>query len=586
MRKTRIIIIDSGISQNSNVIDVVSESYVLNEEEGVFHIAKESPKDYIGHGTAVANIIYSESSNVDILSFRICDSAMEINEKGLVFVLAYIEQNLRADIINISAGVTHLSEFDILNNICEKIHKKGSTIIAAFDNDGAISYPAALHNVIGVDVKKDYESKNDIYYSVNGIVDIFVPDIYYRTIWKGDRTIIKGTSFAAAKITGMLSNKNINFDESVDKINILKSIANVELNIKSGEMIQPPNFEIQKAIIFPINKESKALLRFKDILEFEINGVYDERLSGNVGKKLYGEDIKSFDSIDWEGDFDTVVLSCTTELAAITKRNYSEEIINKAKLYRKNIYTFEQLENDYNRMYYPKISSSSVPHENFLKLRKPMIPSVGVFGTSSKQGKFTLQLEIVKKLREKGYKTGHISTEPSGYLFDADFVFHFGYHSYLKIQPWESISILNEMVWETQLKEKDILITGCQSGTLHYNDSQIEHFGIFQYAFLLGIMPDLCILCVNPHDDIDYIERTINFINSVDNGKVKALTIFPMRAVETLSGIKYKIEELESKKLNVLKEVFSTKFKIPVLGLGIENDMDFLVDLIINNFSE
>ncbi|GJM70759.1 hypothetical protein HMSSN036_29750 [Paenibacillus macerans] len=55
------------------------------------------------------------------------------------------------------------------------------------------------------------------------------------------------------------------------------------------------------------------------MLKFKIAGVYDEKTSGNVGRTLFGEYIESFDSINWSDDFDTIILSCTSELSTITK---------------------------------------------------------------------------------------------------------------------------------------------------------------------------------------------------------------------------------------------------------------------------
>ncbi|MCE3203135.1 S8 family peptidase [Paenibacillus sonchi] len=585
MKNARIAIIDSGISGKSEAFNNLIESYSLSKKDGFLTVTQSETLDYIGHGTAVAHIIHTINNNVDLLSFRICNDVMDVDEEGLLYLLEYIYDNIEVDIINISAGITYLTKYKELDEVCRKLYQKGVVIVSAFDNDGAISYPAAFNEVVGVDVRDEYKNRNDIYYVKNSIIDIFVPNIYYRTMSKDKKTILKGSSFAAAKITGLLSQKIHEFNPSSTKIDLLKTIANICLDVEINESIEAPRFKINKAIIFPLNKESHALLRFKDMLIFKIAGVYDERLSGNVGKTIYDESISSFDSINWDDDFDTVILSCTSELSSITKRQYDNEVINKAKEHNKNVYTFENVLSDYEKLFYPNVTASVVPQGNFLKLHKVTIPIVGVFGTSSKQGKFTLQLELIKRLSKLGYKTGHISTEPSGYLFNADYVFHFGYHSYLKIQPWESIAILNNMIWQTQLKEKDILITGCQSGTLHYNNSQIEHFAIFQYAFTLGAMPDFCVLTVNPHDDIEYINRTINFINSIDDGKVRALVVFPIQAVETLSGIKYKTQKLLGSELVILKEKFQKRFKIPVYCLGNDADIEELTNFIISFFA-
>lgn len=586
MGNVRVAIIDTGISEQSPCAKNISESYILNKSGENFSITESITVDYIGHGTAVAHIIYSTNEDVDIISFRTCDYEMSIDEGGLLFLLEYIHNHVNVDIINISLGAIHQFMYQELKEICSKLYRKGVIVVSSFDNNGAFSYPAAFEDVIGVDIKNKYEDKKDIYFTGHGIIDILVPNIYYRTVWQDKKTILRGTSFATAKITGMISQRMFELACPCEKKDLLRLVANKFLDSGSSNALKAPWFEIKKAIIFPVNKESHALLRFRDMINFKIAGVYDERLSGNVGKILFGENIKSYDTINWEDDFDTVVLSCTSELSALTKREYAAEMIKMAMKFNKNIYSFERIVSDYERIFYPEITPDFIPYENYSKLHKVTIPVVGVFGTSSKQGKFSLQLEIKKRLSKQKYNVAHLSTEPAGYLFDADSVFHCGYQSELTLQPAECISILNKMVWEAQLKGKDILITGCQSGTLHYDNSNVENFALNQYAFALGTLPDFYILCVNPHDDLDYIARTIGFINSIDSGKVCAIAVFPVQAVETISGIKYKMSELDDDALLIIKKNMNEIFNMPVYSIGSQLDMDMLCELIISYFAE
>lgn len=582
-KNTKIAIIDSGILKQEKFANRVLASYVLDVDSETI-LLEETDQDYVGHGTAVADIIYETNPSIDFISFRVCAHEMEVDEKGLICILKYIYDCIDVNLVNISAGITYSYHYNELREICKRLYEdKGIIIISAFDNDGGISYPAALEEVIGVDVKLNSWNKEEIYCLENSIVDIVMPNICYRTIWDGKRTIVKGTSFATARVTGLVS-KIISDWSFVDKHVITEKISNMKEIIQVDKSIVGPEFKPNRAIIFPINKESKALLRYKGMLDFEIVGVFDERLSGNVGSILFGNEIKAFDSIEWEKDFDTVILSCTNELSKLTKRQYSEEIIDMAKKYNKYVYTFEKIDSDYKNLFYPEISSTMIARKNNFKMSKTTLPIVGVFGTSSRQGKFSLQLEMIKYFKDKGYNVGHIATEPSGYLFGADYVYHFGYHSYLKIQPWESIALLNNMIWETQVKGRDILFTGCQSGTLHYRDSNVEDFAIFQYAFLLGTMPDFVILCVNPHDEVDYVDRTISFINSVGDGKVCALAIFPIRAVQTKSGVMYKVEEVSLNVLQEYRKKFEEMFKIPAYVIGNGKDLEKLCGQIISFF--
>lgn len=580
MRNTIVAVIDSGISPLSPASSCVIDSYALYQNEFGWKIHKAMLEDFVGHGTAVTHIIWDTNKNVDIIIFRICGNELNVDESGLVKVLEFIYANMEVDIINISAGVTYLYNYGAINDVCLRLTKKGIIIVSALDNDGAISFPAALDCVVGVDVKSNIE-KGEIVFVEKGKSNILVSDRYYRTVWLNKKTIIRGTSFACAYISGLLASKIDNYS---DTIAMLRSISSKTKIQKIHESFAKPRFNIHKAIVFPVNKESHALLRFKDKLDFELVGSYDERLSGKVGKSMFGETIKSFDDIDWLGDFDTIILSCISKLTALTKRNYVEEIQSKAKIFGKNIYSFEPIYSSDESIFYPYIEKSNVPIENDLKLYKSTIPVVCVVGTSSKQGKFTMQQRIIYQLSQLGYNVGSIITEPSGYLFNADYVFHFGYHANLNLHPSEYIATLNEMVFGVQMNQRDILITGCQSGVIHYNNSHINEFAISQYSFLLGTLPDFFILCINPHDDFDYIRKSIVFLNSLDEGKVKAIVVFPMKAITTLSGIGYKVEEIDNNEFLMIKNNLEDEFKLPVFSMN-DNDILQICSLIIDEFS-
>lgn len=581
---SKIVVIDSGVCCDAIS---VKDLYEIEKNEGIYRIVKtDQMTDGIGHGTAVCDIIYQYNKEIELSMFKISYDLFEIGEDELIFILEYIRDNLDIDIINISAGITYIMNFEKLKSVCQDICEKGTLIVSAFDNDGSVSYPAALEDVIGVDVTDEYDDVEDIVKVYNGIVDVYLPNKYYRTIWNGNKTLIKGTSFAAAKLTAILANELKKTEkQKIGKESLLESISNKNKVLNLQKPIEINKKNIQKAIIFPLNKESNALLRFKQYLKFEIVDIYDVKVSGNVGRQIDQHLIvKNYDQIDWEGDFDTVILSCHKKLEEISKKNYEKEILNKAIQYNKSIYSFEEIETDYEKYFYPKLYSENINYKNGTKLNKISVPCVCVLGTSSKQGKYSLQLELKYKLQELGYNVGHIATEPSGYLLDADYVFHFGYNSNLDLQPMDYISILNYMMFETQKKGKDIIITGCQSGILHYDNSDIREFPIYQYMYLLGIMPDAVILCVNPHDELEYIERVLTFIKAVCGEIVIALVMYPIETVGLNNGMSFKSKVISHEEFQKKKESFMEITDIPLFLLGDQEDMKKISERIINFF--
>ena len=564
----------------------IVDSYSIELTDEGYKCEQSLPSDDIGHGSAVATIIYNQNPQVDFISIRIRDDSNEYNENAIICALKYV-YSMNVDMVNISAGITYLANAKEMVDVCKKIADKGVIIVSAFDNDGAISYPAACPDVIGVDVTRNYENREEIVFQENSIVDLVVADRFYRTLWNSEKTIMRGTSFAAAYITGIIS-KIICKNGIMSKENIIDAIATKKRQVSSCIPLRKMPFVIKKAIIFPLNKESTALLKFRDEAEFEIAGIYDSRLSGNVGKTYEGLEIRNFDEIDWKEDFDTVIVSCCTELSRLTKRDYQLEISEYASKYNKNIVTFENWNKRYaENIYYPEVMLEELPKFNVGKMHKICAPVVGVFGTSSKQGKYTLQLEIKKRIQKKGYRIGFLATEPSGCLLGADYTFHFGYHAYFDKNPKEMISILNQMMWEIQNKGSDLIITGCQSGSIHYDDSTIDSFAIYQYAYMLGISPDYNILCVNPQDDIEYIDRTINFLNSVNNCKVEAIVVFPVETTE-IGGFNYKNVKriLDPDSMKMLKESYRERYLVNAYALDNSDDLDDLVYRVLDYFAE
>ena len=82
-----------------------------------------------------------------------------------------------------------------------------------------------------------------------------------------------------------------------------------------------------------------------------------------------------------------------------------------------------------------------------------------MFGTSSQQGKFTLQLTLRDKLIKRGYRIGQIGTEPSSYLFGMERCFHFGLDSTCEISRFETIAYLNQVIEELSDQGAELILS-------------------------------------------------------------------------------------------------------------------------------
>lgn len=140
-------------------------------------------------------------------------------------------------------------------------------------------------------------------------------------------------------------------------------------------------------------------------------------------------------------------------------------------------------------------------------------PVLGVFGTSSQQGKFTLQLALRYELQKRGYKVGQIGTEHQSGCFGIDFTFPSGYglDKSLQIPMDFHIPLLRRVISEMDKSNYDLIIVGAQSGLL--NPDPYYYGNLYSEIFCSAVIPDRVILIYSKHDEnilINIIEEYIH----------------------------------------------------------------------------
>lgn len=599
MRKMVIVIVDSGVQKDHKHLagDTIQE-IVFSPAAG----AAENAALY-GHGTAIYGIIRSCRDMADIINIRIPGIENGIGEHELIEALAYINENLDADIVNLSLGVTAVDDKEALKAACEQLTGKGVIIIAAFDNDGAIAYPAAFDNVIGVISGSSCSTITEFEYIDDTLLNIAARGALQRVLWSSPSfLVIGGSSFACAHVTVQAAKF---FAEGIrSRAELLRKFEEIALRRHTvasspGTVVPAPRlFPIKKAVLFPFNKEMHSLVRYTHLLDFAIVDVYDTRYSVAIGaatsqlmkdKTVKDFIVKNIEKIEWD-DFDTLVLGHLDELENLARRNgLKEELLREAVRRQKNVYAFDDLsefpEGKNAKVFYPAIDSGDLPPNRFGMLYRVSKPVIGVFGTSSQQGKFTLQLKMRELLTQKGYHVGQIGTEPSALLYGMDYVFPMGYNSSVYIKEHDTVRYLNHIMNDLCEKGKDIIIVGSQSGTVPYDFGNLVRYDISQYLFLLGTRPDAVILCANPFDDIEYIRRTISFIKSSADCEILALVMFPMDIKDDWSGGVYgRKSPLPEEKYQRLKSEWEQAFSIPVYKNGDPADAGTIIERIIEFF--
>lgn len=590
MSKVRIAIIDSGVRLDHPAINGYSPQII-------YHSGLKKGEGRCGHGTAIYNIIKKTEPFADIINFQITNKDEEINKETLLSCLSVIRDEYNVDIINISLGLSLCDDVAMLRKICDELISKGVIIVSAFDNIGAISYPAAFKNVIGVTSFESCRKINDFVVFDDDVINIGANGNVQRLAWDTpDYIFWGGNSFACAHVTvqvaRFMAEGSVSFSEIINRFREMASkvycndIANSNKNVL---------FKINQAAIFPFNKEMHSLVRFQELLSFEISGVYDIRESSNVGattNHVMKTNSKSFliqnvEEMDWSS-FDTIIIGNIPSRNAHVLAKARESIINKAIELHKNIFSFDDLRNkyDYDQLYCPTVDSDDVPAERLGKLYRICKPVVGIYGTSSCQGKFTLQLELRKKFLEYEYTVGQIGTEPSAQLFGMDYAYPMGYNSSVYIDGHDSIAYINECIQKLCDNNCDIIITGSQASVLPIDICNKSMFPMKQYSFLMGTQPDCIVLCVNPYDTYDYVQRTINFLESCVDSKVIAICVYPMQYKKNWTGMYSQKEPLQIDEFDLLKVSYNKDFSIPVYQLGNSDDIVSLFNDIVSFFSE
>ena len=184
------------------------------------------------------------------------------------------------------------------------------------------------------------------------------------------------------------------------------------------------------------------------------------------------------------------------------------------------------------------------------------------------------------------YDIRQICTEPNGILFGADEVFPYGYGSSIDLHGEDTIEYINYLMWRLDNMNPDLIIGGGQSGVSALCLSNLSAYNLPTLHFLYGFNPDAVILCINYHDQLADIRRTITFIEGTVGCKVIALSLFPYgykAQWNQYNAVKSKLtpDEAFSKKAEVISAT-----DIPCVLLGEALWDQILFSCVIDHFSQ
>lgn len=598
--KIRIVVLDSGLDPNCKLAKEMNFSGGIGfyeTEDGTITI-KNNEIDDIGHGTGVASIIYKMEKDVELIPVKIIYDGFAATTSILIESLKYINENIECDIINISAGVVCCDDINGLYDCCKTLKEKGVILVSAYDNDGVVSYPASFDCVIGIDgTRKKWGIHN--FKKISGEnADYLGVIIEKRLPWVNSTfETVSGNSFLApefsAKVANLLKNKRFNFEEMCDELD--KMAFETTRTYHYGE--QSIGFEIKKAIIFPFNKEMHSLARYQDLLDFEVKGYYDVKYSGNIGHSILelqniNNDIlvQNIEALDWSSDFDTVILGHTTILSEAIGKDLETYIVKKCIEHKKNLYSCKDLRNREDILnsdiHYNCPYIDPIPESEFSKMHVIGCPVVGVVGTGGAQGKYTLQLGLRRELKKRGYHVGQLGTEPTAMLFGMDAVYPMGHESSVYVKGFKAVYALNQLMGNIEKKNPDLIIFGSQSHTVPFQVGGPKEYPVVQHELLLGCQADGYILCINNDAPIDYIKRTISYLEGVYESEVIALVVSPLSIVARWSTIQSAHGTISKEEMDQIINNLKDNFSIPILPMSDFSFYEKIADVVTDYFEQ
>lgn len=583
MKKYDLVLIDSGFctTKNKNVDVYICDGdcWELGEDD-----------DYIGHGTGVLSII-SNDYDGKFAVFKAFNLEIQDNLPKIVSALQYIYDNCECKIVQMSFGVRGYHQE--LRDICYKLYKKNILIVAAFDNCGAMSFPAALDFVIGVDGNPYCKTKEDFFVFNNGTVDIQAKSGYQIVSTNSNDKgfqVVPGNSFATSYVS----------------LKLLKCPP-VRPEKEAAMQVFYPDYRMNRIstdysilnsrlAVFPLNKENYSLLNYSDMVVGDIVDFYDLKYTSNVGRELTSftrrnYKVKNVQKCEWDS-FDTMVIGHVRELSKILNRNLKNKLLEECLQHGKNVFCYDSYElGDFKERFAEKGLSLVVAddykfNDMFGKLYQIKTPILAVLGTSKKQGKFTLQMQIRKVLKNNNVNVGQLSTEPTGMLLGSDEMMPSGYDSkFCNETSSFMIQAYNKKLHKIDVKGYDVIITGAQSGFLPHTFFNTNQINIDNLSYLYGILPDGVVLAVNYRDSIDYIKKSIDAIEGITKAKVFLIALYAFNT-EIDNVINVKKELLSDEEIDSFSRTVNEQLGLNVIVSGDERYDQALFEEIIHYFCE
>lgn len=629
-------VIDTGVDANHRRLKncIIEGVHIRETKDGEFDLYDDFT-DERGHGTGICSIIHKHTPNSSLFVVKLSTENEKVSENLLCEALRYLLDTANCTIINISMGVHTNYPSKQLHQLCLQAHNNGIVIIAsAYYISEKECYPAHFPTVIAVGTGLVVNSTS-FRYLKNSPINVLAKGGFQRVAHLNNNFRFgSGTSLATAHFTGVLATAfdslavqsyndilhwlEANSNEEI--ISITKheaqadSMGGITANEKEiiDEILKSQMLpeSIQKIALYPYDeKEIESLISFNHLLQKEvtlcIGNAKPVKYNQKIIDSLKDKDIPVTNKNLTDDDlalFDTLVVGYFLDQLLDHNLFYGYQLVKKCISANKNFIIWDtavfrlvqKIISQQNDTYRGKVFFTHIDGKLISKLYSlsPMpklkTPVLSVVGTGSKQGKFTTQLVISDILKKVGYNVSFIASEPQGVLFNADFTFPYGYNPTISVNTGEWSRVLSTyMQCVEQAFKPEIFITGGQGGVIPLYPINLgaNGAGLKQLSYLMGVYPDILIMTISPHDEIDFILKTLNTIQAFIDCDVifYSLTPHTYKFNEQGNNQNYMLDENE---YHEKCTYFQEQLGKPVINILDDANRYFILDAIQSSFAK
>lgn len=622
MKLPIVAIIDSGIESRAFRYASIRQVRINN---GI--ISEELANDRFGHGSAVASIILKKNPQCCILSIR--PGGLENQTYDYQITPSDLSMSIKyavdagAKLINVSMGTQMFAYRDEIESACQYALKNNVIIIAAKNKNDLPSLPWACSGVLRVRAIAGNTYNITVSEIEEGQIEFNVCGEVYRIIRSdGSNYFGKGNSYAAAWVTAWLlellynePKDDLSYNETIEiflkNITTQLTLEEVITNLNSYKIIRDKFFYINrdfswlgKCALVPFSKEMHALLRFPELTNITVTSIIDPVVKGKVGKDAGATigikplNIQITSKINKIPDnTDSIIVGYLNEVSKYDIKFSIDYILDYALTTHKNIFSFEPVSKEWRDRFQEaglKICSTPVIDKSVLNHLRECLPRIypickpviGVFGTSSSAGKFTMQLNLRRVLSRKGIKFNHIGTEHHSEIFGIDTCYPNGYanNSVINLHMEERVSYLQHLMsYIDNNGEGDLIIVGGQSWLIPYDIT--TQTTLRSITLLEGTKPDLVILVVNPYmDPKQYIQDSIDTLRALFRCRTIGLA-FSDKIAEPANEIVVRKRRLISGEENAIVSKLKNEFNCECGCITDEAFIENLIETILSQIS-